>query len=319
MTLTELAKLVHVSTSTASKAFALSPEVNEQTRDMIFDAAKANGCFKKFYRTEHPGLTFAIICPEFESTYYASLISEMQKCFAKYNCEVSVVSTGFDSATEDRLIEYYERYFTVDGIIIINGVSDIMPKNEIPIVTIDCYGKAKCAINVKKNLRIPVESAVKLWKKSGVTEIGFIGELHSRSRLRILKESLSKADLPVNEDNFVISSERFERGGYLGAYELYNRGRLPRAVFVAYDRMAFGVLRAFSELGIRVPEDIAVIGFDDAPSSAFMSPSLSSISHRVSEICNAATASLMALVKGEPYEAENSIVCELKLRESSVI
>ena len=68
MTLTELARLAHVSTSTASKAFALSPEVNEQTRDMIFRVAKINGCFKKFYRQEYPGLSFAVICPEFDST-----------------------------------------------------------------------------------------------------------------------------------------------------------------------------------------------------------------------------------------------------------
>ena len=52
MTITELARLAHVSTSTVSKAFALSPEVNEQTRNMVFEVAKANGCFKKFYRTE---------------------------------------------------------------------------------------------------------------------------------------------------------------------------------------------------------------------------------------------------------------------------
>ena len=61
MTLTELARLAHVSTSTASKAFALSPEVNQETRDMIFEVAKQHGCFKKFYRTEYPGLVFAIM------------------------------------------------------------------------------------------------------------------------------------------------------------------------------------------------------------------------------------------------------------------
>ncbi len=319
MTLTELAKLAHVSTSTASKAFALSPEVNEQTRDMIFDVAKANGCFKKFYRSEHPGLSFAVLCPEFESTYYAAFISEMQKYLARYNSEVSVVSTGFDRATEERLIEYYEKYVTVDGMILINGISDINAKNEIPIVTVDCYGSLKGTINVKKNIHIPVEAMVNKWKSAGVTEIGFIGESHSNSRRRILVTAMEKAGIGVNENYFVTSDKRFEEGGYQGAMELYRRGKLPRAVLCAYDRMAFGAMRAFSELSVRIPEDIALLSVDDAPSSAYMTPSLSSVSHRVEEICRVAASSLMSIVNGEPCEKENSIVCELKERESSKI
>ena len=61
MTLTELAKLAHVSTSTASKAFAGSPEVNEQTREMIFEVAKRAGCFKKFCKSDYPGYVIAVI------------------------------------------------------------------------------------------------------------------------------------------------------------------------------------------------------------------------------------------------------------------
>ncbi len=319
MTLTELARLAHVSTSTASKAFALSPEVNEQTKNMIFEVAKANGCFKKFYRTEHPGLSFAVICPEFESTYYASFIAEMQKCLAKYNSEVSVASTGFDRVTEERLIEYYERYYTVDGIIIINGITDFATKNEIPIVSIDCYGSVKGAINVKKDLQTPVNLIVEMWKKAGVTEIGFIGEAHSGARCKRLESALTREGLTINKEHFVFSGCRFEEGGYLGAKELYSRGKLPRAVLVSYDRMAFGAMRAFSELGIKVPDDIAVISVDDAPSSAFMTPSLSSINHRVNEICKVTAESLMSLVKGGSYERDNSVICELKLRESSKV
>ncbi len=319
MTLTELARLAHVSTSTASKAFALSPEVNVETRNMIFDVAKANGCFKKFYRTEHPGLSFAVICPEFESTYYSSFIAEMQKCLAKYNCEVSVASTGFDRQTEERLIEYYERYFTVDGIIVINGITDFETKNEIPIVSIDCYGKVKGTINVKKDLQIPVNSVVEKWKSAGVREIGFIGEAHSGARCKRLEGAMEKEGLTVNKDYFVLSDRRFEEGGYLGARELYSRGKLPRALLVSYDRMAFGVLRAFSELGVRVPEDVAVVSVDDAPSSEYMTPSLSSINHRVADICSIVADSIMSLIKGEPYESENSVVCEFRERESSRI
>ena len=71
ITLSKIAKLAHVSVSTASKAFSMSNEVNPETREMIFKIAKEYGCFKKFYNAKYPKLVFAIICPEFKSRFYS--------------------------------------------------------------------------------------------------------------------------------------------------------------------------------------------------------------------------------------------------------
>ncbi len=319
MTLTELARLAHVSTSTASKAFALSPEVNEQTRDMVFEAAKANGCFKKFYRQEYPGLVFAIICPEFESNYYSAFISEMQKYLSKYNSEVAVAATGFDGATEQRLLEYYRRYHTADGIILINGFTPVESTNEIPIATVNCYRGCKGAINVNADSQNSINQMVSEWKSQGVTEIGFIGDCYTGQRLKCIKRALEENSLKKIEEHFVSTNERFERSGYLGAMELVARGRLPRAILCAYDRIAIGAMRAFSEKGIRVPEDVAVFSVDDAPGSAYSLPALTSVSHRVDEVCRAVAKSLMAKIKGEPYDEEIEFECELIRRESSRI
>lgn len=319
MTLSELARLAHVSTSTASKAFAMSPEVNPETRDMIFEVAKQNGCFKKFYRTEYPGLVFAIICPEFESTYYAAFIAEMQRYLAKYNSEVAVASTDFSAETEERLIEYYERFHTVDGIILINGHSNFEPKNEIPIATVACYTKHKGCINVKHDLQTPIFEAVKQLKAQGAESIGFIGEGYTIGKRNLVMRAVKEIYGSVNEDYFITAPERFERAGYLGALDLIHNGKLPKAVICAYDRVAVGAMRAFSEYGLRMPEDVAIIGIDDAPSSAYTTPSLSSISHEVENTCKAVATSLMARIKGEEFEEEITIPCKLILRESSKI
>ncbi|MBQ8321549.1 MAG: LacI family DNA-binding transcriptional regulator [Clostridia bacterium] len=319
MTLTELARLAHVSTSTASKAFALSPEVNEQTRDMIFEVAKANGCFKKFYRAEYPGLVFAVICPEFDSTYYSAFISKMQRYLSKYNSEVAVAETGFSAECEARLIEYYERFQPVDGIILINGHAEITPKNEIPIATVNCFSKSVGTINVKKDLQSPITDAVLAWKRAGVQSVGFIGEPHTNGRRQMVRSAIKKVLGKVNEEYFVTASERFERGGYLGALDLINKKSLPRAIICAYDRVAMGAMRAFAEHGVRVPEDVAIIGIDDAHTSAYSTPSLSSISHEIENTCKALATSLMAKIKGEAFESSILIKCELKERESSKI
>lgn len=319
MTLTELARLAHVSTSTASKAFALSPEVNEQTRDMIFEIAKAHGCFKKFYRSEYPGLVFAVICPEFDSTYYAAFISEMQKHLAKYNSETCVASTGFSIETERRLLEYYQRYHTVDGIILINGRASVVQRNEIPIATINCFTQCHGVINVQKDLRTPIKETVKSWIEAGVTDIGFIGDPCTNGRRRMTAEALTETLGEVNEDYFVRSAARFERGGYLAALELMDREKMPRAVICAYDRLAVGAMRAFADRGLKVPDDIAIVGIDDAPASSYSTPSLSSISHEIENTCRAVANALFKKIKGEDFDSDINIVCKLNRRESSLI
>jgi LacI family transcriptional regulator len=98
-----------------------------------------------------------------------------------------------------------------------------------------------------------------------------------------------------------------------------SKGSLPRAIICGYDSIALGAMRAFFERGIKVPDDIAVIGIDDPPSSAYTTPSLSSISHKNEETCKAVASALMAKIKGEEYPDTINIICEFNERESSKI
>ena len=243
----------------------------------------------------------------------------MQKYLSKYNSEVAVAATGFDGATEQRLLEYYRRYHTVDGIILINGFTPVESNSEIPTATVNCYRGCKGAINVKVNSQNPINEMVLEWKSKGVCEIGFIGDCYTGQRLKSLKKALEENSLKKIEEHFVSTNERFELSGYLGAKELIARGKLPRALLCAYDRIALGAMRAFSEKGIRVPEEVAMFSVDDAPGSAYSTPSLTSVSHRVDEVCRAVAKSLMAKIKGETYDEELEFECELIRRESSVI
>ena len=319
MTLTELAKLAHVSTSTASKAFAQSSEVNEQTRNMIFEVAKRNGCFKKFYRSEYPGYVIAVICPEFNSTYYSNLISRMQECLAKYNSEMCVAATGFSVETEAKLIEYYDRYNTVDGIIVINGGSTIPDSRCIPVATVSRYSDNAGDINVVLNLSAPLDEAVVRLLESGAESYGFIGDRYTGSRLERYKRVLSKHGIAINDDFMVATEGRFEQCGYDGATELISRGKLPRAILCAYDRIAYGAMRAFSDKGIKIPDDVAIFSIDDAPNSEYLTPSLTSITHAIDETCAAISEALVKKIKGEPFAEEIKIACTLSWRESTEI
>ena len=319
MTLTELAKLAHVSTSTASKAFANSSEVNEQTREMIFEVAKRAGCFKKFYRSDYPGYVIAVICPEFNSTYYSNLISRMQECLAKYNSEMCVAATGFSLETEQKLIEYYDKYNTVDGIIVINGFSELPESRRIPVATVSHYSDSRGDINLQLNMSAPLEEAIIRLKESGVKTYGFIGEKYTAARLKRYERILAKHELEIKDEHKIVAEGRFERCGYDGAMELVSKGKLPRVVLCSYDRIAYGAMRAFSDKGIKIPDDIAMLSIDDAPNSEFLSPSLTSITHAIDETCTAICEALIKKIKGEPFAEEIKIACTLSWRESTDI
>ena len=89
MTLTKLAKLANVSVSTASKAFSMSPEVNSETREMIFDKARELRCFKQFFSAKYPRLVVAVICPELESRYYSGAVGGLRTACLLYTSDAA--------------------------------------------------------------------------------------------------------------------------------------------------------------------------------------------------------------------------------------
>ena len=113
--------------------------------------------------------------------------------------------------------------------------------------------------------------------------------------------------------------ERYEEGGYKAMMKLIDSKKLPRAVVCAYDRLAFGAMRALSDRNLSVPDDVAIIGIDDAPQSAYLSPSLSSINHEIEDTCAKVVDAILKKIRGEECASEIFISCKTVHRESSKI
>lgn len=129
ITLSKLANLAHVSVSTVSKAFSMSEEVSEQTREEIFRIAKEYGRFKKYYKAKYPKTVIAVICPEFKSRFYSDALSALQQYLSGFNCEICVASTDFSPEKRRDLL----RYTAVDGIIVIDGHVELEEEMELPL------------------------------------------------------------------------------------------------------------------------------------------------------------------------------------------
>ncbi len=316
ITLSKLAKLANVSVSTASKAFSGSPEVSEETRNMIFAVARENHCFRKFYNAKYPKMVIAIIAPEFSGAYYTRYLCAIQDQLEKENCELCFSTTNFSKDIERSLLEYYSRYANVDGIIVISSYSDTVPEQDIPVVFINPNNEQPDCISVSSDFVPGTREVAAHLRSKDVSSVGFIGEPLTAKKQEFFKNALEEVGIPLKEQFVSISNERFEAGGYQAMEKLFAGKPLPRAIACAYDHMAIGAIRCIYDHGLRVPEDIAIIGFDDIPEATFLNPPLASVSVPVEEICKIATQALINKINSRQVTLHQCIRSEFKLRRS---
>lgn len=319
ITLSKLAKLANVSVSTASKAFSMSDEVNEQTRELIFSVAKEHGCFKKFFKAKYPKCVAAIICPEFNSLYYTRALSFLGEYLSRKNWEICVATTDFSPETEKSLIEYYYKYSNVDGIIVLSSASCAPCPDDIPTVFINSKSRpVQCSL-IREDYSSAMRESLSYLKSREVTDIGFIGEALTRGKLELFKSSMAQAGLSVNPDFIRISDARFEKGGYSAMRELLSVNKPPRAVICAYDYMAIGAMKCASDMGLDIPRDIAVMGMDNVPEAEYLTPALSSLSSPIEELCRLAADELICRLDSASPPREHTVDAEFFLRESFII
>lgn len=318
ITMSKLAKLSHFSVSTVSKAFSMSDEVNEQTREIIFEIARKNGCFKKYFNAKYPKYIIAVICPELKGRYYSNMVSLLGEYLSGYNCEICVASTEFSEETELNLLKYYNQYASVDGIIIIDGKSTTDPPTETPIVSIG-GNSINTGICITYDYKPSFTEAIDYFISKNITSIGFIGEKKTSRKLRDFNNIILEKIGSSNEPFISISDNRFEKGGYCAMENLFSSGNLPRAIICAYDYMAIGAIRCIYDHGLSVPDNIAVLGINDIPELPYLNPPLSSINTMPDMACKMAADSVIGLLTEGTHKSRTVIIPELKLRRSTEI
>jgi len=143
-----------------------------------------------------------------------------------------------------------------------------------------------------------------------------VDQLHIYTRLMVYKEALEQAGIPY-DPALVCEGNYDPETGYEAMKTILSRGRPPEALLGMNDVMAIGAMKAIHEAGLRIPEDIAVMGFDDIRLAPFVSPPLSTVRELDVEHGREAVEMLFKLINGEPLEERHIVLhTELKIRES---
>jgi DNA-binding LacI/PurR family transcriptional regulator len=331
ITLKALADHLKLSPTTVSFVVNRSPlasTISSKTQARIRDAVlKFNYRPNIFARYLHIKRTFsiAVILPEISDEFSAALISGIESCLTRHNYFYFIVShRGVPEMLEKSPDILLDR--AVEGMILISTtIKQLLP---VPVVTI-CGGTEGPGIT-----RITIDNA-----KAAELELAHLLELGHRE-IAVIKgpkendgedrwQQIHKASagmgIQIGPDN-TIDLERSVAGdkltmaeaGYLAAQKLLAKRRSFTALIGFNDASAIGALRAFSDAGLRVPEDISVIGFDDIPQSIFTNPRLTTIRQPLTAIGELAASTLLQKIAGEAAVQKTlRIDPELIVREST--
>ncbi|WP_238007972.1 LacI family DNA-binding transcriptional regulator [Dactylosporangium sp. AC04546] len=159
---------------------------------------------------------------------------------------------------------------------------------EIPAISVDQVTGARLAVRHLLEL-----GHRKVWHLSGPRDW-----LETHGRIEGWRTTLEEAGLPAPK---LITGDWGARSGYTAGLELAARDDVT-AVFAGNDQMALGMMRAFHEHGIRVPDDISIVGFDDIPEAEFLSPPLTTIRQDFDEVGRRCIAALLRLIEADLRE-----------------
>ena len=217
------------------------------------------------------------------------------------------------------------RRHNVEGVILM-GFSRTDPEllhllaEEIPTVAIDLDLVGARATYVTSDNVEAAATVVQYLNALGYTRIAQIsGIMDSRPGIdRVLgyRSGLERAQLPFREE-YLVEGDFYEPTGYTGMERLLALDEPPEAVFCASDMMALGAIRAIHAAGLRVPEDIAIVGFDDAAFASMMVPALTTIRQDKPGLGAAACEALMRIIdKSSDQPPVVILSADLVVRES---
>jgi DNA-binding LacI/PurR family transcriptional regulator len=153
-------------------------------------------------------------------------------------------------------------------------------------------------------------------RRIGFLDAGWLGDVRER-RDRFL--AFAGEHALVIPDGYVRTADNDPRGGYDAARALMSLPEPPTAVFASTDAVAIGTIKAATDLGLRVPEDMSVIGFDDIPVAELLTPSLTTVRQPLAEMAGIAVSDLLAMVADPRFEPEpvRRLAPSLVVREST--
>ena len=312
MDIKEIARLAKVSTATVSRAINRVPSVDPQLAKRVWKVVDELGYYPN---TQARALVsgksriFGLVVSEITNPFFPEIVQTFEELAVQNDYEILLTSTVHDSkrmkSSVRRMIER-----RVDGVAILTfgmeeSLLDDLRLRKVPLVFVDVGPDAPKVSNIRIDYQHGVRQAVQHLAALRHTNIAFVaGPPNFRSaiaRKEAFCQSMNEIGLEVRSEMMVAGDHSLE-GGMRTLGELMRLRTHPTAVVCSNDMTAIGVMRQAYDLGIDVPRDLSVVGFDDIRLSEFITPPLTTV--RMSQT-NLARIAFQALMNDVGEKAEN--------------
>ncbi len=325
LTAAQIAEQAGVSVATVSKVVNGRSDVAPGTRALVEEIIRRHG-YRRQKRAARPAAVLELVFRQVRDAYAIEIINGVQLVAREHRLAVVLSElqgrhTPSYGWVEDVL------YRRPTGVIeVFSGLTDTqsgqLRSRGIPFVLVDPGGEpAHASPSVGASNWNGGLSATRHLLQLGHRRIAVITgperALASRARVDGYRTAMDTAGVPVDPGLVRVGDFRAEEG-LARARELLRLPDPPTAVFVCNDAQALGVYRAAAEAGLRIPEDLSVVGFDDLPAARWTVPPLTTVRQPLTEMAATAATMVVTMARGQPLaQTRVELATELVIRDST--
>ena len=324
VTIQDVARQAGVSVSTVSRVLNAKVDVAAETQEHILSVIEELGYTSNLAARSmrsRKNFLIGLIMPDIEYPFAVEIMKGVNRAVARSEFDLVVYTTG--NVHKSEAASHEQHYIALLNNSITDGVIIVAPaaasfESDSPIVSIDPH---------QVNLNYPCVhatnyqgalSAMQYLIKLGHRRIGCIAgrpELESgKRRLSGYRDALETAKIPIDEA-LIVPGEFSEAKGIEAATKLLTMPDPPTAIFALNDQSAMGVYQAAEKLGVKIPDDLSVIGFDNIPESKYME--MTTVDQFLSKMGFLAAEMVIKLINHEEIESQIlKIPTELVIRKS---
>ncbi|HEV2348301.1 MAG TPA: LacI family DNA-binding transcriptional regulator [Terriglobia bacterium] len=322
----DVARRAGVSVTTVSHVMNKTRFVSPQTRQRVLEVIRELNYHKDAHaRRLAVGRSdfFGLIVSDIENPFFPEIVKSFESAALEAGFDLLLCNTNYDpkriKGAVHKMIENKVRGVAIMTSELATELAEELTANQVAVVFLDLGRVGHYKSNVRVNYSVGIYQAIEHLLDLGHTDIGFIaGPPTLRSsviRREAFVNALSRRGLPAHR---MLEGNHKVDGGIAAAGNLLAHGPLPSALLCSNDLTAIGVMSALHEAGLRVPEDISVIGFDDIEFARIAYPPLTTVNLSRDQVGRLAFQALQNILKNKKrLGAEYVVETQLVIRKST--
>lgn len=328
VTIVEVARASGVSYATVSRVLSGYEFVREATRNRVMEAVERLGYVVNVQARSLAGgrsQIIGLLVPNLDNGYVGTIMQGIDQELEHTNYDLILYTSHRHPGKESFYVSAIANGLTAGLLLVAPLVPatylNVLRKQNFPCVLIDQADTTENSNVVEATNWQGAYEATRYLSQLGHTRIAFItGALAVRSavdRLQGYKAALTDCDIPIREE-LIIEGDYQQRTGFETARSLLQSvDPPPTAIFASNDLSAFGAMDAARECGLRIPDDISIIGFDDIPQASLVYPRLTTVRQPLQEMGQVAVRMLLERIEDQSRPPQRVVLAtQLVIRDS---